>query len=261
MRKLQFETTFEKEKLTNLLNHLNSGSLNEILSKVVVTFLPTKQKAKEDILKLSKTSPMQYLLARAIQDKKGRTVATIGSIESDLPGHIVKHISNLLSFSAPVLNLALNKLTDESKIEADDLLSFINTPLIFESEKIKIVKKGLEYYLKREYLESVHLLIPQFEEALRNMYESMGGVVLKPYKEGKFQLVTLDEILREPILIETLGEDLCLYYQVLFTDQRGWNVRNQICHGIFSADSINPQTADRILHAFLCFGMFQKVPG
>ncbi|MGB0789569.1 MAG: DUF4209 domain-containing protein, partial [Marinirhabdus sp.] len=40
-----------------------------------------------------------------------------------------------------------------------------------------------------------------------------------------FQLKTFDDILRDEIVKQVLGEDIQIYLRVLFTDQRGWNLR------------------------------------
>ena len=107
----------------------------------------------------------------------------------------------------------------------------------------------------------MHLLIPQIEEAIRNIVEFAGGNVLKPNNNGtSFMLRTLDEILRDPITVSSLGDDLCYYFRILFTDQRGWNMRNNVCHGIVGMETFTHQSADRVLHALLCLGILRKKP-
>ena len=84
-----------------------------------------------------------------------------------------------------------------------------------------------------------------------------GGNVLKQARGGSFHLRTFDEILRDEIIIEALGEDFADYFRILFTDQRGWNVRNNVCHGLKEPSMFNSQIADRLLHALLCLGLIQ----
>ena len=108
------------------------------------------------------------------------------------------------------------------------------------------------------YLVAIHLLIPQLEEAIRNTLEIGNIPTLKPNKSGKgFQLRILDEMLRDPIAVQLLTDDFANYLRILLTDNRGWNLRNDICHGIASPDLFNKITADRIIHALLCFGVFR----
>lgn len=101
---------------------------------------------------------------------------------------------------------------------------------------------------------AIHLLIPQIEEATRNLIELSGGVVLKKNRGGGFQLKTFDDILRDEIITQVLGEDIQIYLRVLFTDQRGWNLRNDVCHGMSDISSFSYQSAERILHVLIILG-------
>ena len=81
---------------------------------------------------------------------------------------------------------------------------------------------------------------------------------LKPNKSGNgFQLRILDDVLRDPTVNQLLTTDFANYLRILLTDNRGWNLRNDICHGIASPDLFNKMTADRIIHSLLCFGVFR----
>ena len=64
-------------------------------------------------------------------------------------------------------------------------------------------------------------------------------------------------MLRDPIAIQLLTDDFANYLRILLTDNRGWNLRNDICHGIASPQLFNKMTSDRIIHALLCFGVFR----
>ena len=85
--------------------------------------------------------------------------------------------------------------------------------------------------------------------------EKNGGITLKPAKRGGgFHLKTFDEILSDPITKQVMEENLVNYFRILFTDPRGWNLRNKVCHGIMAPEMFNKQTADRIFHALICLG-------
>jgi hypothetical protein len=57
--------------------------------------------------------------------------------------------------------------------------------------------------------------------------------------------------------VDTLGEDFTNYFRILFTEQRGWNLRNDVCHGIANHGHFNYASADRVLHALLCLGFIR----
>ena len=61
----------------------------------------------------------------------------------------------------------------------------------------------------------------------------------------------LDETLRDSVVIGVITEDAARYLRILLTDQRGWNIRNTLCHGILPADSFGQEVADRVIHALI----------
>ncbi|ULT38543.1 DUF4209 domain-containing protein [Niabella defluvii] len=98
-------------------------------------------------------------------------------------------------------------------------------------------------------------MIPQFEEAIRNLVEmNCGSIMIQ--KADAFNLKTFDHLLNDEIIIDVFGEDKSLYFRTLFTDKRGWNMRNNVAHGMLDTEQFhNKQNIDRILHAILCLGM------
>lgn len=94
----------------------------------------------------------------------------------------------------------------------------------------------------------------EFEEAIRNLVEMNGGNVLV-YKNDAYNLKTFNHLLKGEITEEIFGTDVTLYFRVLFTDKRGWNLRNNLAHGMIAISHFNKQNSDRLIHAFLCIGL------
>lgn len=253
----QFTHSFEipKKELEDYVESMTSGNMQDVLMRIAVRYIPIKSEAKEQIFDLSKNSPMMFLISHQLQDKKGRVVATIGPLENDLEGHIVRQISQNLYFSYIFLNAVIRDLIENGRLNKDEILKFISVTPIIEKSRMEIIEKGLDAYFSNDYLVFIHLTIPQIEEAVRNIIEFSGGNVLKISRGGGHHLRTFDDILRDEIIQKSLGEDFTDYFKILFTDQRGWNLRNSVCHGMASLESFNPQTADRVLHALLCLGL------
>jgi hypothetical protein len=248
----------QNKNLDDYIKAMTSGTLSEILFRIAARYIPIKEKVKEQIFDLSKTAPLTFLVTRVIQDEKGRVVATIGSLEDDLEGHVVIQISQNLYFSSIFLRAVLKECITNKGLNKSNILSFIEKSPIIEKERLEIIDRGLDAYVRDDFLVFVHLVIPQIEEAIRNIIELAGGNILKPAKGGGYQLRNFDEILRDEIIKLTLGEDIADYFRILFTDQRGWNLRNIVCHGLANPNMFNTQNADRILHSLICLGLIQE---
>ena len=217
---------------------------------------PNKEELKVSLLISSRHAPMQFMFGTQLQDRQGRPIANIGSIENDLEGQLVLRISEKLNFDALFLHLILQGGIDRAFLNGQSIRSFLSESAIITENRLNIIEKALEAYFAGDHLSFSHLIIPQIEEAIRNLVEGNGGNIQK-FKNGVFNLRTFDDILRDPIVERVMGDDSQTYFRILFTDPRGWNLRNEVCHGLVEFELFDKQTADRILHALLCLGMIR----
>lgn len=135
------------------------------------------------------------------------------------------------------------------------------TSPVFDEGKAPILERGLAAYLDGEAIVAAPMLIPQVEDALRNLVRASGGSTYKPHRLGGLMLKTLDDLLREEIVTRSLGESIAHYFRTLFADQRGWNIRNDVCHGIASLAAFSPPMTDRIFHALLVLALLRESEG
>ena len=259
MAEFKQEFTISKEDMDSCVNSiLHEEDVENSLGCFTYSFIPKKEREKESLEHIVKGAPFLHMIPQSIFDEKGRVKAIVGGIETDLEGNLVVHISMSMKFNAIFINAVIEEGKQRGIFTIENILSFITKSPSINTDRIPIITRGLEAYFNQDYLVSTHLLIPQLEEAIRNILEIGNIPTLKPNKSGKgFQLRILDEMLRDPIAVQLLTDDFANYLRILLTDNRGWNLRNDICHGIASPDLFNKMTADRIIHALLCFGVFR----
>lgn len=248
----------QKKEMDEYISAMTNGDIQEVLQRIAIRYIPIKEQVKEQIFDLSKKAPLTFIIGHQLQDEKGRVIATIGSLEDDLEGHIVRQVSQNLSFSSIFLRGIFQESINQKGLNKEQILKFIENSPIINTDRFEIISRGLEAYFVNDFLVTIHLLVPQIEEAIRNIVEFAGGNVLKPSRGGGYHLRTFDEILRDDIIKEALGEDFADYFRILFTDQRGWNIRNNVCHGMASPNMFNHQTSDRVIHALLCLGLIHE---
>lgn len=252
------EIDLPQEELKKYIKEFTTGEIAEVLERFASRYIPIKDQIKQQIFDLSKKHPVSYLFSQQIQDERGRVVAQIGSLEQDIDGHIVRQVSQNLSFSAIFMRMILDKMIGEKGLNEKDVLGFVSSTPIIREERLEIIEHGLKAYFAKDILTAVHVLIPQIEEAIRNLIEISGGTVLKKNRAGGYQLRTFDDLLRDQIVIDVLSEDFADYFRILLTDQRGWNIRNNVCHGLVGPHLFNFQLGDRVLHALLCLGFIRE---
>lgn len=258
MTEFKEEISISKEDIDSHVNSILKTNIEESLSLFCYNYIPKKDIAVQSVNELAKKAPFVFMIPQSLFDKRGRVTSVIGSIDNDLEGHLILHISTLMKIDSLFLKATIDEGKRRGVFTLDNIISFIIKSPSIKPDRVQIISRGLEAYFSDDFLVAMHLLIPQIEDAIRNIIETEGIHTLKPNKSGKgFQLRILDEILRDPAAIKILTADYANYLRILLTDNRGWNLRNDILHGIADNNIFNWMTADRIIHALLCLGGFR----
>lgn len=258
MKEISHEIKMPKEEIDRYIDNILEGDLEDVLSKIAVWNVPKKEQVEKQLRKLSEETPISFLCIKQLKDHQGRTVASIGPLDSDLEGNIIFQMAQNLRISSMILRMIMDSLLSKFNISANKLVDYLFKSPVFNVSKKEILQLGIQSYIDGSYINSVHLLIPQIEDAIRNLVEISGGSILKPSKNGGFNYKTLDELLREKVVIDALGDDVTLYFRVLLTDQRGWNLRNEVCHGIPPTNVFSAHVADRIIHVLLYLALLRE---
>jgi hypothetical protein len=255
MKPISASMEISVEDMKRYVDAVIAGDLNTAFARIASYYVPKKEAVEDQIRDLAKKAPISFLIPRQIQDDRGRPVATVGSLDNDLVGHIVIQVSQNMYFSSIFLRRVMEALIQRNGLTSEILVSHLYLSPIFEQDKREIIKQGFQAYLEDDHLVATHLLIPQIENAIRALVEKAGGYVLRRGRNAGLQLRLLDELLRDQITIDVLGEDVVLYFRILLTDQRGWNLRNNISHGLMKHDAFGAAITDRIIHSLLCLAL------
>jgi len=258
LKPLSSAVHIKKEEMDQYVAALVEGSLDEAISRVAYHFIPKKNEVENQMKKLYEKHPISFFVPKQLQDHRGRPVAFIGSLEDDLTGNIIFQISQNFQISSIFLRNVLNAFISKFNIDRDFFIQLLYRSPIFDENKKEIISAGYQAYLDNNHLVAIHLLIPQIEDAIRNLVEISGDSVYKLNRIGGIQLKIFDELLREPIVVNIIGDDMSLYFRVLYTDPRGLNIRNDVCHGISPNDFFSYTISDRIIHSLLCLSLIRK---
>lgn len=258
LKKIETSIEIPKKEIDEFINKLIEGDLKTALMKIAVYYIPKEDDVIKQLKDFSQKTPVSFLFARKILDHEGRVISTVGSLEEDIDGHIVLQISQNIQFSSFFLRETINALIRRFNLDAKTVVNYFYKSPIFDEKRKGFFIKGIEAYLNNDFLVALHVLIPQIEALIRNLAEKIGIPVLKHSRSGGFNYRTLDELLRDENIVNVLTEDMCLYLRVLFTDPRGWNFRNNICHGISQIEDFKQITADRVFHALLCLSLVKE---
>lgn len=69
----------------------------------------------------------------------------------------------------------------------------------------------------------------------------------------------MGDILYSKGITAALGPDLTLHFLTLYADPRGFNLRNDLAHGLLRADRIHFPLACRVIHTLLVLGIWDEL--
>ena len=112
-------------------------------------------------------------------------------------------------------------------------------------------------HITRNVME-IEVSAPFANRAVRTLVDLMGGAIVRKNMQGGLQMRKFDDLLRDKRVVDCFGNDSSFYFGILLTDQRGWNMRNDVCHGVSPVGVFNYSTADRIMLVILCLAQVKE---
>jgi polyhydroxyalkanoate synthesis regulator phasin len=235
------------------------GGLSTTLGNVAAHFIPRVDQAKAMVQEIKKVAPLLSIIPITVVDRTGRPVAKVGT-DGDAEGRLFRQLAQMVGFSQAFLSYVIETVIAGFQPGADDILAVLyRSPLFLESRR-SILRDGLAAYLSKDHLNGIHVLVPQIEEMLRTLLALMG---IPPHKSvprhpGITDVKNMNDALGDPRVQEVLTENLWRYLTVLYIDRRGMNLRNDLAHGLVSAEAFNQPTADLVFHSLLALSLMQK---
>ena len=253
-----------QEEIDRYMSDLSKKNLSEALNCIALSFIPDKEQVKNIVIKTAREHPLQATITKSIMDHTGKIVSQINSIEDDLEGHIVHHISQSMRLQLSFIALGLSHLEENKSLGASSLSEHLFKSPVFTEANHPIIKEGLISYFNKNYIATCSILIHQIESAIRELISVAGGAIYQPStnsKERGFELRPLGALIRDEIFTKTfekLNNNIPDFFRILLIDKRALNLRNSICHGHLPATSFNQGVAIHIIHVLLILSILRK---
>lgn len=120
----------------------------------------------------------------------------------------------------------------------------------YNPERESLIRTGFERFLAEDYISALHILVPQFEACLRDMFFAI-DIPTTVIKEEELQHEQVfGEFINRPEVIEVLGINFHKYIDTVMVAQSGWNIRNNVAHGLAPPVIFTLKYVIIILHLF-----------
>ena len=258
MAKISHEMEVSRDDIDKYLTEVLKGEVEQASHQFIAYFIPDPSEAEKQLKDISTKTELWGLFSQVVVDENGREVCKIGSVQDDLEGRVVAQMSQNMQVEAFFLNITLKEWIKRFKITAESLTDMLMISPLYQEDRRTLLYKGIKAYLEGDYISAIHILIPQIENALRQLLAITGQNTYKPGRYGGLNLRVLDDILRNQAIEQVFDSNVVKYLKVLLTDPRGWNIRNNICHGIGVISKDDPMPVDRIIHVILMLSKVRK---
>ncbi len=197
------------------------------------------------------------LLPVSIIGDDGLTVTTIGTYDQDKEGRLVMELARDMGLKTTFF---LNGLEDWKK--KFELGGIPNTPSLFGSilipaDRVTLFQEGLQAFEHQDYVKCIHVLVFQVENSLRELLRFLGRPITKSTDDG-YQPKNMNDVLHDPAVKDALDPKLWSFLKVLYTDNRGMNLRNLVAHGVAPSGAFNRINAALVVQSVVFLALIRE---
>ncbi|XEQ93648.1 hypothetical protein SCACP_25450 [Sporomusa carbonis] len=181
----------------------------------------------------------------------GRKITQSTTYEDKLEAEFRSHYIMSLSLGVNLFLIPIFELLKEKGLTTETIIEIYKKWDFYNPNREELLKTGFQRILDGDYVSALHVLVPQFEACLREMFfdADVATTVVRPGVIQHEQVMT--EFLLRKEIREALGEDFHAYISTVMISQDGWNLRNDIAHGLAMRDVFDISRALVVFHLFI----------
>jgi hypothetical protein len=259
MHEVSVEINLTSEQIEQYLNGIFSDALQPTLGHIAAAphFIPDLGRAEKQLAKLRKDYPLAYIMPQ-LHFRDGYLIGSFSS-EKELAGLAqTQELVRWIKTSCIILGFTFEKLKRDYHLDPNSFVEHFREWGLCEPRNLALLQKGVEHYFHRDYVSALHILVIQFEDILRGILRRANRPVLIPPITGTHGgVAVLRSLLADEQFSRIAGTNLRRYYEVVFSDPNGMNLRNNIAHGLVEVQEMNRQTAELVLYSLLTLTRFR----
>ena len=258
MRTIVSEQMIPKEDMEKFLEGVVTSDLGATFAQIAVSMLDRRADLEKGVQEMLEQAPLASRISQTIV-AENRVAGKVGSVEDDPFGRLIRQATLNMSLSDVWLVAALERALATHEVMPGHFAAWAARGGLYDD--LTLVTEGVTAWFDQDYIKALHVLVPQIERALRGILAEQGLPTTKahPTIEGVSVAVNLGDILYSKEIAEALGPDLTLYFQTLYADPRGVNLRNDVAHGLIEAPRLGYALATRVIHTLLILGLWKEI--
>jgi len=260
MSRHSVEIEIPDDSRQEFLDGLMSEGVMIGLSEWTRGFITDQDKLKEQLEEINKQFIVQSLFKPTILGDDG-IKAKVDDIQGDPDGPMIFETAKRMNLSTVWISWGLDHLI-ENGLTSQMIASFIAESPVFLKARFPLIQRGIEAHILGDYVQAIHILLPQIESALVGLIYMLGGASTKPHRSGRgvIQSKSLNDALANDAVKKVLGPDLTMYLIAALSHPKGNNIRNEVCHGLWDPDEFTKEASERVLHTMTALSLLRNKP-
>jgi len=259
MHEVSVKLSVTPEQIEQYLSGIFCDTLQRTLRHIAAAphFIPDLGRAEKQLAKLRKDYPLTYIIPQ-IHFRDAYLIGSFSS-EGELAGlALTQELVRWIQASSIILGFTFEKLKRDHHLGPSSFVEHFREWGLCESRNLALLQKGVEHYFHKDYVSALHILVIQFEDMLRGILRRANRPVLIPPIAGTHgRVAVLGSLLADEQFSRIAGSNLRRYYEVIFSDPNGINLRNNIAHGLVEVEEMNRQTVELVLYSLLTLTRFR----
>ena len=238
MQLIQTDPIDLRKEMNMMKESVDSSSFEQVIWNIACLLQIQSEQTVLDEARRS-TSITDSLFSTTIVDNNGRKryiLPTLSNASEDDLHHICEHraAENYTTFADAILQRYLWLAKERYQFTEESLGFLVDHNGFVPPDRKGSFLKGLVAGFNLDLLSAVPILMPQIENAVRELAVKCGAVVYKTSAQGVEECLSMESVLGCPEFQECLDEKLLFNLRVFFTSTYGLGMRNLSGHGLES---------------------------
>lgn len=253
-----FEIPITREDMERFLDSVVANDAGSTFVRIASEFVHRRAQLEAQVEKQMKDSPLSAMISQVVMAQR-HVAAKVGSVDDDPFGRVIQHAAQSISLDDIWLLNALDRAIEVHGLTPHHFVSWVARTGLYKD--FELLSEGITAWFRQDFVKAVHVLIPQVEVGLRAIVEQLGKPTTKahPKIKGTSVAINMGDILYSVEVADALGADITLHLLTLYADPRGFNLRNDIAHGLITPNEMDAGTAARVIHSLLVLSIWDQL--
>lgn len=252
------EVKISKEKIKKFTDIvLSAPDLIEALKRLSVfdNLLPSYKNTVAQTEKIKEESPLQFLISHKVIGRNGHLVS---GEDDPFQNILIRNLMMGIEIGSIFRDTIFKRLHEEKELTAETLTNYLRVWGLIDEENLKLIEHGIKKHFEQDYISSIHVLVPQLEAVIRKFLKK-GGIQTVSFVPGTTNTreAPLTGLLERAEVKAIFGEDLWWYTYLILVSPLGYNLRNEVAHGLIEAKKCNLKNSNLILHLYILLTRFR----